>query len=346
MAAVRLILVALALCITAGSHAHALRLASWNMEHLAHSDGEGCRPRKAADYLALKRQADLLNADIIAVQEMENEGALARVFDPELWSFEVARNPDQETPRPCSGITDKTIITQRAGFVIKKAIKYSRNPDLTALDVGNANRHRYGVDITLEAGAPLRLLSVHVKSWCPMDAPGAGDDCEVLFEQQKILKKWVEGRARNALPFVLLGDFNRRLQAEEQFWTAIDAPGDPLMDLTLTVKRDTVARCQPSFNQFIDYIALNPGSLPLLKPDSFQELVYGAGTTPASDRCPITIELNIPDLADLAPEKGMISPGLKWYRRSAEFPLITRFIYDQAMRHVDAIRAATSDASN
>ncbi|MFG3594632.1 hypothetical protein [Bradyrhizobium sp. RDI18] len=34
----------------------------------------------------------------------------------------------------------KTIIKQRVSFVIKKPIRYSRNPDLTALDVDNANR--------------------------------------------------------------------------------------------------------------------------------------------------------------------------------------------------------------
>ena len=345
MASIRMTAVALVLCIVGATDVQALKLASWNMEHLADADGEGCRPRKPEDYLALKRHADRINADIIAVQEVENEQALARVFDPELWSFEIARNPDQETPRPCAGMADKTIITQRAGFAIKKLIKYSRNPDLTALDVGNANRLRYGVDITLEAGAPLRLLSVHLKSGCPAGAPGAGDDCQVLFEQQKVLKKWVDERAKDAIPFILLGDFNRRLQAEEQFWTGIDAPGDPLKDLALTVKRDTVARCQPSFNQFIDYIVLNPGSLALFKPDSFQEFVYEAGVPPASDHCPIAVELNIRDLGDLAPQKGLMSTGLKWYRRSAEFPLIARFIYDQAKRRVDAIHAM-SDAPN
>ncbi len=346
MASIRVTAVALAFCIAGATDVQALKLASWNMEHLADADGEGCRPREPEDYLALKRHADRINADIIAVQEVENEQALARVFDPELWSFEIARNPDQETPRPCAGMADKTIITQRTGFAIKKPIKYSRNPDLTALDVGNANRLRYGVDITLEAGAPLRLLSVHLKSGCPAGAPGAGDDCQALFEQQKVLKKWVDERAKDAIPFILLGDFNRRLQAEEQFWTGIDAPGDPLKDLALTVKRDTVARCQLSFNQFIDYIILNPGSLALFKPDSFQELVYEAGVPPASDHCPIAVELNIRDLGDLAPQKDLMSTGLKWYRRSAEFPLIARFIYGQAKRRVDAIHATMSDAPN
>lgn len=345
MASIRMTAIALVFCIAGASDVHALKLASWNMEHLADSDGEGCRPRRGEDYLALKLHADRLGADVIAVQEVENEQALARVFDPDLWMFEVARNPDQQPRRACSGMADKTIITQRVGFVIKKSVKYSRNPDLTALDVGSANRLRYGVDITLEMGAPLRLLSVHLKSGCPAGAPGAGEDCQVLFEQQKVLKKWVDERAKDAIPFVMLGDFNRRLQAEEQFWTGIDAPGDPFKDLSLTVKRDTAARCQAAFNQFIDYIVLNPSSLPFWKADSFQEVVYEAGTVPASDHCPISVEFDDGDLKELVPQKGLMSTGLKWYRRSAEFPLITRFIYNQARHRVDAIRAA-GESSN
>ena len=335
-----------AIAITAGSgEASALKLASWNMEHLADTDGEGCRPRNPPDYLALKRHADKLNADVIAVQEVENAEALARVFDPEQWSLEIARNPDQEDARSCAGMADKFIITQRTGFAIRKAVKYSRNPDLTGLDIGNGNRHRYGVDITLEAGVPLRMLSVHLKSGCPTGAPGGSDnDCQVLFEQQRVLKKWVDDRAKDAIPFVLLGDFNRRLQAEEQFWSGIDAPGDPLRDLSLSVRRDAVARCQAAFPQFIDFIIFNPASLALFKTESFQELVYD--TAPASDHCPIAVELTVPDLGDVAPQKGAMTTGLKWFRRSAEFPLITRYIYEVAARRIDGIRLSASEGPN
>jgi hypothetical protein len=82
------------------------------MEHLADTDGEGCKPRKPADYEALKKHADQLRADVIAVQEVENEQALSRVFDSELWSFEVARNPDHAIKRPCDESSGATIITQ------------------------------------------------------------------------------------------------------------------------------------------------------------------------------------------------------------------------------------------
>lgn len=329
--------------LVAPTDAMALKLATWNLEHLADSDGEGCRPRTQPDYQALKRHADLLNADIIAVQEVENEQALARIFDPDVWSFEIARNPDQETSRDCAGLPGKHIITQRTGFAIKKTIRYSRNPDMAQLDIGGKNRHRFGVDVTIEAGYPLRLLAVHLKSGCPIEPPTSdNDDCKVLFQQQKVLKTWVNERAQDQIPFAILGDFNRRLQNEEDFWTGLDAPGDAARDLTLSVSRDAITRCRSQFSQFIDFIVFAPTSLPFLKANSFEELIYSG--PPASDHCPVAVEVTIPDFRDLAPKAREISAGLKWFRRSAEFPLITRFIYGQAARRVNAIKSELRDS--
>lgn len=60
-----------------------LKVATWNIEHLAEKDGEGCRPRTEADYALLRRHADALNADVIAFQEVQSEAAARRVFDPQ-----------------------------------------------------------------------------------------------------------------------------------------------------------------------------------------------------------------------------------------------------------------------
>ena len=63
----------------AGSAAE-LGLAAWNLEHLNDTDWEGCIPRRAADYAALRRRAMALDADIVAFQEVENAAAARRVF--------------------------------------------------------------------------------------------------------------------------------------------------------------------------------------------------------------------------------------------------------------------------
>jgi predicted secreted acid phosphatase len=41
-----------------------------------------------------------------------------------------------------------------------------------------------------------------------------------------------------------------------------------------------------------------------------------------------------------------MTTGFKWFRRSAEFPLITRYIYDMAARRVDAIRMSVNEGPN
>lgn len=328
--------------------ADALKLASWNLEHLADTDLEGCKLRREADYRILRRYAETLGADVVAVQEVENEQALARVFDPEAWSIEVSRRADPATPVECRGIPGQQLITQRTGFAIRKGLRYARNPDVTTLDVTGDNSLRHGVDITLDAGVPLRLLSVHLKSGCASD-PASSDreECKQLFRQQKVLKSWVEERARDEIPIVILGDFNRRLQNEEEFWTGLDDPTHPSRDLVLPVRRDEVSACRQAFPQFIDYIVFNSDSFELVKAGSFGSLKFeGEEKNYPSDHCPIFIELDVPDLKLQEPKKRHISWGLKWYRRSAEFPLIARFIYEQATRRVDAVRSEKAGSDN
>ena len=57
-----------------------LRIASWNLEHLKDSDGEGCVGRTGADYAAIAGRLAELDADIVALQEVENAAAAYRVF--------------------------------------------------------------------------------------------------------------------------------------------------------------------------------------------------------------------------------------------------------------------------
>ena len=76
----------------AGSAAE-LGLAAWNLEHLNDTDWEGCIPRRAADYAALRRRAMALDADIVAFQEVENAAAARRVFPASDWHVQVSGRP-------------------------------------------------------------------------------------------------------------------------------------------------------------------------------------------------------------------------------------------------------------
>ena len=70
-----------------------LRIASWNLEHLAEADGTGCRPRTEADYAALRAYAARLDADVIVRRQADVTALQLR--DPDLRSgvdVEVTRS--------------------------------------------------------------------------------------------------------------------------------------------------------------------------------------------------------------------------------------------------------------
>jgi hypothetical protein len=73
----------------AGSLVRGIRLASWNMEWLD-EPGRGPKPRARNDYVRLAQYATRLGADVIAVQEVASELALALVFPPEKYGYHLA----------------------------------------------------------------------------------------------------------------------------------------------------------------------------------------------------------------------------------------------------------------
>ncbi len=78
--------------------AHSLKVATWNIEHLRDTNGEGPNPRDQADFDRLKSYAEVLDADVIAFQEVENQVARERVFDPSKYQvFVESRNSPQRT---------------------------------------------------------------------------------------------------------------------------------------------------------------------------------------------------------------------------------------------------------
>ena len=64
------------------AHAGDLRIATWNLEHLNDEHGEGCVERTEEDFVAIARRIEALASDVVAFQEVENEPAATRVFDP------------------------------------------------------------------------------------------------------------------------------------------------------------------------------------------------------------------------------------------------------------------------
>jgi endonuclease/exonuclease/phosphatase family metal-dependent hydrolase len=255
-----------------------LKVATWNLEWLYRTSGAGTVRRTDADYERLAGYARQLDADVIAVQEVDGEAALRRVFEDASYDYHVASQ---------SGV-------QRTGFAYRSGLAVTRHADYAALDVGGL---RNGVDLGIELnGRQIRLLSVHLKSGC-FDQPlgTAGNDCTKLAAQLPALESWIDARAAAFEPFIVLGDFNRRMRTGEAFYTELDDADPPDADLTLVTDGRPSHCWGGAYAQFIDHIVLSRGTTPWMLPSSFVQHDYAAADAPfestLSDHCALSIVL-------------------------------------------------------
>lgn len=256
-----------------------LRIASWNLEWLHRNEGAGPVPRRAEDYARLRDYAERLGADIVAVQEVDGAEALQRVFDPSRYELQLAEERG----------------SQLGGFAARRGLELTRHPDVTALNTTGGLRN--GVDISVRTDrASLRLLGVHLKSGC-FDAPlhSTQSSCRKLRQQLPRLEQWIDARAAEEQPFLVIGDFNRQLQQGDAFYSELD-DGEPAnADLTL-VTDGHKSRCWGGeYPNFIDHIAVSRDAARWIVAGSFAQQLYDEADAPnrrrLSDHCPISILL-------------------------------------------------------
>ena len=277
--AASVLLVFLVQAFSVGANAAEIRIASWNIYWLASEDPKHHR-RKASDYARLARYANNLHADVIALQEVDM-GFVRKVFPLQQYRIELSRRDDT---------------TQRTGFAIRKGIRYRRLPDYRALSTKWGLR--YGAVIELEVdGRKIDLMSVHLKSGChdrDLDRPRTRS-CLDLKSQARPLQSWIDRRLDRGRAFVLLGDFNRRMDKPgDDLWHLI-ADGNPKPIYRVNAGRKP--KCWNSrFAEFIDHIIVGPIAEKAVKPHSFEELTYAETNyyrwrKRLSDHCPISVEL-------------------------------------------------------
>ena len=305
-----------------------LVLASWNMEHLAAVDGAGCRARTEADFAALRKVAVALGADIVALQEAENEAAVARVFEPAVYDVVVSSRSDDRRG-DCRGLPGQRRTPQRTGFAIHRArlaaqgLRWRSLPPFREIGVDG---RRWGTRIRIEPlgsgddEAGLELMSLHLKSGCAwgrLDAHAVRRaQCLILRSQRGILEQWIDARAADDTPFVLIGDFNRQLdQPSDDFWDAIDdrevcawrnhrelgrtcVPGSAVADedADLTLANAGVPFAypyNPKYPYAVDHFVFSGSTAKWVIGGSYHALGYDADPPP-SDHHPIRIALRLP----------------------------------------------------
>jgi endonuclease/exonuclease/phosphatase family metal-dependent hydrolase len=242
--------------------------------------------RSREDIAALRRHARALDADVVALQEVDGIDAARLVFPDYEFCF--------------SG----RVAVQNNGFAIRRGLPHACGPELTGLSLHDDVRR--GVELRLFPGTAreMRLLSVHLKSGCSRDSlDSARPSCTELARQIPVLESWIDAQANDQKPFAILGDFNRDLRREPSgvsLWAAIDDSSPPAADLVNTAEGQAFQNCMSSqtFSGFIDYIILGRQMAQGLVPGSFGRALFrpkDALRRKLSDHCPVFIRLRVAD---------------------------------------------------
>ena len=243
------------------------------------------------DLARIRAFAATLPVDVFALQETDGAAAAAQVFPDHAFCFTRRGH------------------VQNVGFAIRRGIPYRCNRDYRALGLAG-NDVRWGADVTLFPGTKreLRLLGVHLKSACHRDPlTDTRPDCQVLQEQVPVLEAWIDRRAREGVPFAVLGDFNRRFDRERDtardarnrivaMWPEID-DGEPAeADLHNAGADRGLINCNngKGARMPIDYLILSRRLSRRMVPGSFRDWNYaGGGGGRWPDHCAISVELQL-----------------------------------------------------
>ena len=305
---------ALAVSPAIGAAPAQLKIATWNLEWFMTQETlraltPACVPREAPrdgarrsvpcdvahelsrsgeDIAALRRHARRLDADVIALQEVDGEQAARLVFPGYQFCFSTR------------------VAVQNNGFAIRRGLPFDCGPELSDLSLGDDVRR--GVEIRMFPGTPdeLRLLSVHLKSGCSRDTlDSRRASCIQLAAQVPILERWIDAQAAARIPFAVLGDFNRDLRREPSgvsLWAEIDDSDPKDADLVNTADGQLFENCSPSqtFTGYIDYIVLGRRMARGLVEDSFGRELFrpkDALRRKLSDHCPVFVRIRVADAA-------------------------------------------------
>jgi endonuclease/exonuclease/phosphatase family metal-dependent hydrolase len=275
--------VVLCLLTVTAPRAAELKIATWNLNWLtSRQDGlpSDVKIRQPEDFERLHDYAVELNADVVAIEEVDNAETARRLFSPDVYSVHMSHDR----------------VRQRVGVAVRRGLAYDVNPDVTAIALDPVAHLRSGVDITLHLPTgPLRVLAVHLKQGCQYLVFGRSPHavCVTLMSQFDVVAQWIAARRDEGVAFVVLGDFNRGLDKNDAFIKTISAPAP--------MTRATEGLTSPCWGHesFIDHILIGGGARAWVEPNSMRVLAYRE-TDPAwkerlSDHCPVSVRLMVPD---------------------------------------------------
>lgn len=274
--------------------AHKLTVATWNVEHLASDDNQGCKVRTESDYNQLTQYVNTINADVFALQEVASEAAVTRIFNPEQWQVIMSSRADSPS-YTCRG-NGNLSTQQKVAFAIKKSIKVTDLKHLTSLSEVKLGA-REGLQLSLDYNnQTINLLNLHLKSGCFTQDYSQSDrtSCQIFAKQAEILKHYVTSQILPEQQWLVLGDFNHHLADEENTLRNTLLAANRSKNNKLTVLTDSKQSCHPKYPAPIDHIISSPTMTSKLSPPvMFHKYSQQAPTTMLSDHCALSATFNI-----------------------------------------------------
>ncbi|CAG9001475.1 MAG: hypothetical protein CENE_03495 [Candidatus Celerinatantimonas neptuna] len=272
----------------------ALTIGSWNLDWLDGSSAYGPKRHKD-DYLQMADMFRRAHMDVMAFSEVGSKRVLRRVVGNH-YLIEISHRASQR---------GRGYYPQFTGFAIRAGIVYQRNSDLK-LNVDHDDQLRNAVDITLyKRHHPyLRLLSVHLKSRCFYQSDNFSRSCHLLKLQAIRLNQWIRHRKKEKLPFMILGDFNRRMANGKHHWFLKILRSDYHHSTSLYLSTQGLhSHCwsrtswgaMKQFRQYIDHILYNQRVKRYVQSGSFRQITVPVSIAEKyhlSDHCPILIRLS------------------------------------------------------
>jgi hypothetical protein len=162
------------------------------------------------------------NIKVIAFQEVKSGEVVEQVLGRFAREFEICVAPHNAF-QTVAFAWEKTVSSKAGHCTPNHDLAIAENPEES--DSPHSVRPGLALELMIN-GAPVTFLNVHLKSGCANLFTGRGfvgrkltdpdPACEILNQQVPVLEDWVEDVARHSPRFVLLGDFNRRIDEEEK----------------------------------------------------------------------------------------------------------------------------------
>lgn len=278
------------------AHAERLTISTWNIEWLTVNSNrqvyEG--KRNAQDFSTLSSYFAKLNADVIALQEIDSIEALNRVSTSEYSTVLPDRSLPQYRNHQFSDINQYT------GFAIRKSVPFAAVKDVDLYGKGN-HKLRFAAYVALypDSASPVHTLSVHLKAGCTGQFYSHKETCQTLLSQGKNLNRWIKERERLGQEYVIAGDFNHNLSFKgDWLWSAVtqDLKQAPKLATKNTqavckVRKRNDAKRLHQFRSVIDHMIVSPK----LNASNTQQVVYKEQDVlnyHLSDHCPIVSSFN------------------------------------------------------